>query len=533
MTPGPVETADVVIVGGGPCGLMLACELALCGVVPLVLERRTGPSTEPRADGLVGQAVQMMDRRGLYAALSGSTAPPQPSDGPFAFAGLRLELSRLASGPLHTLPVPQHRVEEVLAERALKSGVEIRRGHELTGLEQENGAVVLGVTGGAGRPGETGGPYTVRARFVVGADGADSVVRTLSGIGFPAVAHDGSVSRQAHVAVPCAWMDPSTGGLTVPGYGSVPPFLPQRTERGSFGYAPQPGRPALLTTTEWDQPAVDGPLTLAEMRASVRRVLGADLPLGPPPGDGPHVLRRLAGGDTRLAERFREGRVFLAGDAAHAFAAGGGPGLDTALLDAVNLGWKLAAELRGGAGPALLDTYGTERTAAVRRALTSTRAQAALTAPGGDVTALRELLGELLTDRDAIQRVAALAAGADVRYAMSAEGRGAGHPLVGAFAPDLTLDGTGGPVRLAELARSGRPLLLDLTEDGSPSRTAAAWHERIEVVRARALTKPSGVTALLVRPDGYVAWASGWPEPYGEELTTLRRTAHHWFPPVR
>ncbi|MBY8880457.1 FAD-dependent monooxygenase [Streptomyces sp. PLK6-54] len=504
---------------------MLACELALCGTRPLLLERRTGPGAEARADGLAGQVVQVLDRRGLYTPLSGSAAPPQPARSAFSFAGLPLDLSLLPAGPLYTLAVPQRRVEEVLEERALRAGVEIRRGHELTGLAQDNGGVVLEVAGGPA------GPATLRARYVVGADGADSAVRTLSGIGFPGVARDRSVSRQAHAVVPCAWMDPATGGLTVPGYGEVPPFLPQRTERGSFGYAPLPGRPALLTTTEWEQPAGEGPMTLAEMRASIRRVLGADLPLGPPPGDGPHVLRRLSGGDTRRAERMRQGQVFLAGDAAHVHAPGAGPGLSTALLDAVNLGWKLAAELRGAAGPALLDTYATERTAAARRALTYAQAQAALAAPGGEVTALRELLGELLGDRDAIQRVAALAAGADVRYAMSTPGRGAGHPLVGGFAPDLTLDGGAGPVRLAELARSGRPLLLDLTEDGSPSRTAGAWRERVQVVRAGALGKPSGVTALLVRPDGFVAWASGWPEPYGEELAALRHTAHHWFPP--
>ncbi|MFJ9445756.1 FAD-dependent monooxygenase [Kitasatospora sp. NPDC101235] len=510
-------TADVIIVGGGPNGLMLACELSLAGIHPIVLEQLPQPSTEPKANGLLGQVVRLVDHRGLYEPLSGSPEPPQPNSAYFMFAAMGLDLGLLDASPVFGLAAPQHRIVEVLEERARTLGVDLRRGHRVGAVAQNEDAVTLDVTG-------PDGDQQLRARYVVGADGARSVIRKLSGIAFPGVSYDRRTNRTAHATVPADWVDPVNGALTIPGYGSVLPFLPHRTDQGGFSYAPFPGRPPLVSTTEWDQPATDEPMTLAEMESSIRRVLGADLPLGPPDGPDPHVLRRLTGGNTRVADRFRDRRVFLVGDAAHVYTSGGGPGLNLGLQDAANLGWKLAAALRDTAPPGLLDTYDTERRQAARRMVLNAEAQSALTAPGSDTTALRELFAELLTRKEVVQHLAHLTAGTDVRYDM---GITDAHPAVGYFAPESELITGTGKVRLAELARSARPLLIDLTEDQSPAAVLAEDQDAVDLVIAQG--GPAGLTGLLIRPDGYVAWACGSPRPDPAELAALRAAVQRWF----
>ncbi|MCW2881279.1 MAG: FAD-dependent oxidoreductase [Sphaerisporangium sp.] len=517
---------DVVIAGAGPNGLMLACELALAGVRPLVLERLPGPSDEQRANGLVGQVVRMLDRRGLHERLTGSTAPPQPAPF-FMFGAFPLDLAALPDNPIYLLMVPQRRIEQVLAERASELGVEVRRGHEVTGLIQEPGTVTVEVTGPAG-------PYRIETRFLVGADGGHSLTRKLAGIGFPGVTTDRTISRSAHVSVPAELIDPAGGGLAVPGYGSVPPFMHHRTERGLLSFAPFPSGPPLVSTTELlpsgddDRGQHEEPLTVSELRDSVQRVLGVDVPLGPPEGAGPHMLRRLTGGNTRLADRFRDRRVLLVGDAAHVHSAIGGPGLNLGLQDAINLGWKLAAELGGWAPPGLLDSYEAERRPAGQRVTMHTQAQAVLIGPGGQVTALRELFGELLADRHTVRHLADLVAGADIRYDMGTVPSDVGAAsLTGRWAPDLLLHTETGPVRLAELTRDARPLLLDLTDGGTLADDAAPWRDRVDVVTTRC--EDPKVTALLLRPDCYVAWASASPRPDDQQREELRSALTRWF----
>jgi hypothetical protein len=377
------------------------------------------------------------------------------------------------------------------------------------------------------------GSYELRAQYLVGADGGRSLTRKLAGIDFPGVTQDTMVSRTANATVPAELVDPSTGGLSIPGYGSIPPFMHHRTERGLFVYAPFPDRPTLVSTAEWDEPG-DSPMTLEELQQSAQRVLGVEIKLGPPEGDGPHVLRRVVGGNSRLAERFRAGRVLLVGDAAHVHSAIGGPGLNLGLQDTINLGWKLAAEIQGWAPDGLLDSYEAERRPVGERVVMHTQPQAALIAPGNEVTALRTLFTELLANPANIQHLADLMSGADIRYA------GGAHPLVGRWAPDLVLDDVSGrPVRLAELTRTARPLLIDLSEKATFAALLATAGDladradvqptdarRIEVVLGRGAA-PGAPVALLIRPDGSVAWAADSDGP--DEREALGDALARWF----
>ncbi|MCI2417203.1 FAD-dependent monooxygenase [Saccharopolyspora sp. K220] len=487
-------TEGVVIAGAGPNGLMLAGELALAGVRPLVLESRVEPNEEPKANAVMGQAVRLLDHRGLHHRLGGDSQRPSPVPR-FLFGALPLDLRDLADNPLHGLAVAQPELERVLARWAGELGVEICRGTEVTGFAQDADSVTVHLHG-------SDGPRTVRTRYLVGCDGGHSTVRRHAGIAFVGAAGENTCWRAARVIIDAAVLRMDTAEVDL-GHKRLPLYAWTRTATGTYAIMPTGGGVVHVSTIEWDQapPGDDVPMTVEELRASLRRVVGVDLTMRLP-ADEPPLLRRRNGGNTRVAEHYQLGRVLLVGDAAHVHSAMGAPGLNVGLQDAANLGWKLAAQLHGWAPPELLATYQAERRPAAERVAAHTQAQTALLAPGQQITALRGVVAELFGDAAARRRIAALLAGIDLRYPTGPDA----HPLTGYFAPELTVTTTAGVRRLAELARTGRPLLLDFTA-GELSTMAGPWGDRVDAVLARHPDPPAA--GLLMRPDGYLAWAGG------------------------
>ncbi|MBV8349000.1 MAG: FAD-dependent monooxygenase [Mycolicibacterium sp.] len=498
------NTVHVVVSGAGPNGLMVAGELALAGVRPVVLERLPEPSPEPKANGLVGQIVRQLDMRGLYQELTGATGAPVPIPG-WLFSGMRVSFADVADNPMHILPIQQPRLVRLLDKHMRRFGVHVRWDHEVLGVARDHDGVTVTVTG-------PDGPYDLRTRYLVAADGGHSLIRKSLGIGFPGSTAP-IVARLAHVHIPDE-MRTGDGGIDIPGVGRLP-FGHNRLDGGGFVYFEfEHGRPLVGTIEFGGDPATcDGEMTLHELRASARRVLGVDLPLEEPQGPGPHALRRIDGQHTRVAERYRDGNVFLLGDAAHVHSAMGGPGLNLGLADALNLGWKLAAQLNGWAPADLLDSYFSERYPVAERVAMHSMAQTALMAPGPEVAALRTLFGELLARPDAASHLAHLLAGSDVRYDV-----GNSHPLAGRLVPDLILsDGQ----RVAELLHRARPVLLD-PSGGALAAAAHDWVTRVDIVEA---TVPDGLAAMLIRPDGYIAWAT---DDIGD-VEGLRGALLRWF----
>jgi FAD binding domain len=314
--------------------------------------------------------------------------------------------------------------------------------------------------------------------------------------------------------------------------GSLPPLRFHRTEEGVFSCGAMGSRVVSMTyelditarEQRSDDPTDEPPMSLAELEASATRVLGTDVQLRPVSPDAPMDLRRISGINSRIASRYQLGRVFLVGDAAHVHSPMGGPGLNLSIQDAVNLGWKLAAVLNGRVQPALLATYQAERRAAAERVIMQSRAQLALLRPGPEVTALRDLFSELVTEPVVVRRLSDLLSGADNRYTMGADM----HPLAGRWVPDFAVASASGTQRVAELARSGRPVLVDLTESGAVAAAVTDVEDQLTVA-AGVLVGEVPATAVLVRPDGYVAWASSQAAPDPDELRELRSVLMCWF----
>jgi 2-polyprenyl-6-methoxyphenol hydroxylase-like FAD-dependent oxidoreductase len=508
---------------------MLAGELGLAGIRPVVVDPMPGPNPHPRANGIVGQAVRLLDHRGLYATLAATSDPPRHAPR-LMFAAFPLEVALAPDSQMFMLPIQQPKLVQVLAERAGEYDADIRWGHTLTGFDEHPDrpdSVTVHVS-------SPDGAYELTAKYLIGADGGTSATRKLAGIEFPGMSSYDVVARMGFdVLPPAEWVDPASGALDVPGFGRVPPLGFHRAERGVFACGAL-GRRAAVICFELDPSAraepidddFDGqPMSLEELEASVKRVLGADVPLRPVSPDAPLDLRRFSGINSRIAAQYKTGRVILVGDAAHVHSPMGGPGLNLGLQDAVNLGWKLAAVLNGRVEPTLLDTYEAERRPAAERVIMHSRAQLALVRPGPEVSALRELFAEFVTDPNVVRRLSDLLSGAENRYAMGSDA----HPLVGRWVPDFAVADADGSRRVAELARDGRPLLIDLTDGGAVTAGVADIADHFTVAAGRPIGEVAA-TAVLVRPDGYVAWAtSDSGSAAAPDVTELRRVLTRWF----
>ncbi|HTW01539.1 MAG TPA: FAD-dependent monooxygenase [Streptosporangiaceae bacterium] len=506
------QDADVIVVGAGPTGLTLAAELRLAGVRTLVLERRPQHRDTPKANGFNGQIVELLRYRGLLDRVAAAGNRPVQRAPQLPFGGTHLDFSHLTDPPMWVLRLPQPRLERVLGEHADELGAEIRRGHEVVAVSQDDAAAVAQVRG-------PDGSYQVSARYLVGCDGARSRVRDLAGIAFPGTTYP-EVNRLGQ-GIPTADVTVlADGAIEVPGLGLVRPGF-TRTDRGAFALGRLATGHVMIQTTEDEPVAVDDdvPMSLAEFQGSIRRVLGAELPLA--------AVTRLSryGFQARQADRYRDGRILVAGDAAHQFPATG-IGINTGMMDAVNLGWKLAADVHGWAPPGLLGTYHDERHVAGARGMLQTQAQVALRRgqdPAAD--ALRELFVELMADEQPLRHLGELIAGADLRYPPP---HPSDHPLTGTFAPNLPLHTEDGDsTSVAELMRSARPVFLDLSGRTDLLQAARPWEGRVNIHSASADNPPAD--ALLVRPDAYIAWAATVGGPVDTDVPTLREALSRWF----
>ncbi|WP_313895945.1 FAD-dependent monooxygenase [Streptomyces sp. YIM 98790] len=474
----------VVIAGAGPVGLLLAGELRLGGVPVTVLERLAEPTGESRASTLHARTMELLDQRGLVGALG---TPPRAARG--HFGGIPLDMTLPAPFP-GLWKVPQSRTEAVLARWAAGLGACIRRDHELTGITEHRGGVAV-------RAASPGGPLTLRARYLVGCDGERTTVGRLAGFDYTGEEADKELLRAdvAGLDIPDRRFERHPRGLAIASRG---PGGITRIMLHEYGTAPR---------------SRTGEPGFAELAAAWARITGEDI------SHGTAVWLNAFDNTRRQATRYRRGRILLAGDAAHQQMPVGGQALNLGLQDAANLGWKLAAELKGWGAPRLLDTYHDERHAVGRRVLTNIAAQALLLLGGPRADPARQVFGELLATPTARSHLAAAIGGLDIRY----EAGQGGHPLLGSRLPYHLLETGAGPVTTLELLRPGRGVLLDLTGSPALSTVAAPWADRVRTVPAESAAAPAlGFTAALIRPDGHLVWADG-------SAAELRGALHTWF----
>jgi 2-polyprenyl-6-methoxyphenol hydroxylase-like FAD-dependent oxidoreductase len=467
---------DVIIAGCGPTGAVLAAELRLHDVRVLVLEKETEPASSVRIVGLHVRTLELMAMRGLLDRLL-EHGRRRPAGGLFAAIPAPVP-EGLDSAHAYLLGIPHPVVVRLLEEHAIRLGAEVRRGRAVAGLEQDDEGVTV----------EPADGERLRARYLVGCDGGRSAVRKLLGVGFP-----GEPARTETLMGEMAASAPpeEIAARVAEVRGTRPGFWLRPVGDGVYSVVV----PAAGVGDRAEPPTVE------DFRHELRTVAGTDF--------GVHSPRWLSrfGDATRLAERYRVGRVLLAGDAAHIHPPAGGQGLNLGVQDAFNLGWKLAAELRGWAPGALLDTYQAERHPVAEDVLDNTRAQVELSSTEPGPRAVRGLLTELLGFEEVNRHLTGKITAIDIRYDF-----GAGPDLLGRRLRDVDL----AQGRLYDRLHRGRGLVLDRTGRLS----AGGWADRVDLLAdpAAALDVP----ALLLRPDGYVAWV-------GEHQRDLDDHLARWF----
>ncbi|NMR31755.1 hypothetical protein HGO92_18975 [Arthrobacter sp. SF27] len=488
----------VVIVGGGPTGLMLAGELALARVDVAIVERR--PSQDlvgARAGGLHARTIEVLDQRGIADRFLSEGQVAQVA----AFGGSSLDISDFPTRHNYGLGLWQNHIERILAGWVNELDVKIYRGREVTGFAQDGTGVDVELDDGR----------QLRADYLVGCDGGRSMVRKVAGIDFP------------------GW-DPTTSNLIAEVEMAEEPELGVRRDAlglhglGKLEYEIHDGEvvyldggPIRVMVTEGHLHRTDEP-TLRDLSEALIAVYGTDYGI-----HNPTWISRFTD-MARQAAAYRDRRVLLAGDAAHVHPPDGGQGLNIGVQDAVNLGWKLAQVIKGTSPESLLDTYHAERHPVAARVLRNAMAQVALRRPDDRTTALRDTVSELLSMDGPRRQFGAMMSGLDVHYDF-----GDGHPVIGRRMPDLDLATADGPLRVFTLLHSAKPVLLNLGEPGRFDITP--WADRVQLVDAEhigawdlpAIGAVTAPTAVLIRPDGYVAWVGELADPGLPDALTI------WF----
>jgi 2-polyprenyl-6-methoxyphenol hydroxylase-like FAD-dependent oxidoreductase len=489
----------VVIAGAGPTGLMLAGELALAGVDVAIVERRANQDLAgSRAGGLQSRTIEVLDQRGIADRFLAEGQVAQVA----GFGSTRLDISDFPTRHPYGLGLWQKHVERILAGWVRELAVPIRYGIEVTGFAQDETGVDVALSDG----------QSLRAAYLVGCDGGRSLVRKAAGIDFPGW----DPTTSALLAEVEMTEEPELGIRRTPSGTHALGKVEYEIKDGAVVY--QPGGTVGVMLTE-SEVGTSEP-TMRDLREGLIAVYGTDY--------GVHDLTWITRFTdvTRQAAAYREGRILLAGDAAHVHSPVGGQGLNTGVQDAVNLGWKLAEVVRGTAPESLLDTYQAERHPVAARVLRTTMAQVALMRVDDRTEALRETVSELLGMDEPRKRFAAMMSGLDIHYDL-----GEGHPLLGRRMPDLDLVTADGPMRVFSLLHVARPVLLDL--GGLGGFDVAPWSERVRRIEATydgawelpVLGEVPAPGAVLIRPDGHVAWVGDVTTPgLADALTT-------WFGP--
>jgi 2-polyprenyl-6-methoxyphenol hydroxylase-like FAD-dependent oxidoreductase len=471
----------VVIAGGGPTGLMLAGELALAGVDVVIIERRPSQALAgSRAGGLQARTIEVLDQRGIADRFLAEGQVAQVA----GFAGVRLDISDFPTRHPYGLGLWQNHIERILAGWVGELAVSIHYGIEVTGFVQDDTGVDVALSEGE----------SVRGQYLVGCDGGRSLIRKAAGIEFPGW----DASTSSLIAQVEMTEEPETGARRTPSGTHAIGKVEYEVKGGEVVY--RKGGTVGVMLTESQVGNTDEP-TLLDLSEALVTVYGTDYGI-----HSPTFISRFTD-MTRQAAAYRAGRVLLAGDAAHVHSPVGGQGLNIGVQDAVNLGWKLAQVVHGTTPESLLDTYHAERHPVAARVLRKTMAQVALSREDERTKALRETIAELLGMDEPRKRFAAMMSGLDIHYDL-----GEGHPLLGRRMPDLDLATADGPVRVFSLLHRARPVLINLGEPGGFDITP--WADRVQLVDAAyagtwelpALGAIPAPAAVLIRPDGYVAW---------------------------